>query len=52
LWSYPVSGPPSALMSAIAHLNLLLIKTWSIWFAVLPSAEYIYFTLIPLKCAC
>ena len=27
-------------MFVIALLNLLLIKTWPIWFAVLPSAEY------------
>ena len=35
-----MSGPLSARMSVIALLNLLLIKTWPIWFAVVPSAEY------------
>ena len=40
LWSYPMSGPLSVLMPVIALLNLLPIKTWSIWFAVLPPAKY------------
>jgi hypothetical protein len=40
LWSNPMFRPLSALMSVIALINLLLIKTWSSWFAVLPSAEY------------
>ena len=40
LWFDPMSGPLSALMYVIALLNLLLLKTWSIWFVVLPSVEY------------
>jgi len=36
LWS----GPLRSLMSVIALLNLLLMKIWSVWFTVLPSAEY------------
>jgi len=35
-----MSGPLHALMCVIAVLNLLLVKTWSVWFVVLPSAEY------------
>ena len=43
-----MSGPLIALMSVTTHLNLLLIKTWSICFAVLLSAEYHVSLLISL----
>ena len=46
LWSDPMSGPLRALMSVIELLNLLLIKTWSIWFAVLPSAATIMYVFV------